>query len=71
MGARGRRPVSARRESGGCHYHETYEKLDGQWHIGSPTLTRLREDIFNVVVSVYPSDRLKKVVGRAARRLMQ
>ncbi len=27
------------------HYHETYEKLDGQWRITSSRLTRLREDI--------------------------
>jgi SnoaL-like domain len=26
------------------HYHETYEKLDGQWLIKSSTLTRLRMD---------------------------
>jgi hypothetical protein len=49
------------------HYHETYEKIDGQWRITSSKLTRLREDIFNVFVSVYISDRIKKAVGRAAR----
>jgi hypothetical protein len=27
------------------HYHETYEKLDGRWHITSSRLTRLREDV--------------------------
>jgi hypothetical protein len=27
------------------HYHESYEKLDGQWRIASSRLTRLREDI--------------------------
>jgi uncharacterized protein (TIGR02246 family) len=26
------------------HYHETYEKVDGMWHITSLTLTRLRMD---------------------------
>jgi hypothetical protein len=26
------------------HYHETYEKIDGQWRIKSSKLTRLRED---------------------------
>jgi hypothetical protein len=26
------------------HYHETYEKLDGQWRIKTITLTRLRVD---------------------------
>ena len=53
------------------HYHETYEKVDGQWRITSSTLTRLREDIFNVFVSVYLSDRIKKAVGRAARLLVR
>ncbi|HXL62815.1 MAG TPA: nuclear transport factor 2 family protein [Mycobacterium sp.] len=51
------------------HYHETYEKIDGQWRITSSKLTRLREDIFNVFVSVYISDRIKKAVASAARRL--
>jgi uncharacterized protein (TIGR02246 family) len=27
------------------HYHETYEKVDGQWRIKSLTLTRLRVDM--------------------------
>jgi uncharacterized protein (TIGR02246 family) len=27
------------------HYHETYEKMDGQWRIKSTTLTRLRVDM--------------------------
>jgi len=53
------------------HYHETYEKIDGQWLITRSTLTRLREDIFNVFISVYLSDRIKKAVGRATRRLVQ
>ena len=26
------------------HYHETYEKVDGEWRIASCTLTRLRVD---------------------------
>jgi SnoaL-like protein len=51
------------------HYHETYEKRDGQWCIASSTLTRLREDIFNVLVSVYVSDRVKKAIGSIVRRL--
>jgi hypothetical protein len=53
------------------HYHETYEKVDGgRWRITSSKLTRLREDVFNIFVSVYLSDRIKKAVGRAARRLV-
>ena len=27
------------------HYHEAYEKVDGQWRIKSTTLTRLRTDV--------------------------
>ena len=53
------------------HYDETYEKIDGQWRITSSKLTRLREDIFNVFISVYLSDRIKKAVGRAARRAVR
>lgn len=51
------------------HYHESYEKVDGRWLIKSSELTRLREDVFNVLVSVYVSARMKKVGGRLARRL--
>jgi len=29
---------------GYCHYHETYEKVDGEWRIKTSTLTRLRTD---------------------------
>lgn len=50
------------------HYEETYEKVDGQWRIKSSTLTRLREDIFNGLVAVYISDRVRKVLMKAARR---
>ncbi len=53
------------------HYTETYEKADGQWLITSSTLTRLREDVFNAFVSVYISDRIRRVVGKAARRVMK
>ncbi|MCV7370152.1 DUF4440 domain-containing protein [Mycolicibacterium duvalii] len=53
------------------HYHETYEKRDGRWQFTSSTLTRIREDIFNVLFSVYLSDRIKKVAGVLARRLVR
>ena len=53
------------------HYTETYEKVDGQWLIASSTLTRLREDVFNTFVSVYISDRIRQVIGKAARRVMK
>jgi hypothetical protein len=50
------------------HYEETYEKVDGQWRIKSSKLTRLREDVFNGLVAVYISDRVRKVLMKAARR---
>ncbi|KKW66059.1 polyketide cyclase [Mycolicibacterium elephantis] len=53
------------------HYHETYEKLDGQWRFTSSTLTRLREDVFNGVVAVYISDRVRKLIMKASRRVMK
>jgi hypothetical protein len=53
------------------HYHETYEKVDGHWLIKSSTLTRLREDVFNVFVSVYVSDRIKRVAGAIGRRVVK
>lgn len=49
------------------HYHETYEKIDGQWRIKSSKLTRLRTDIFNPVFSVRISDRLSRAGARLAR----
>ena len=51
------------------HYTETYTKIDGRWLIAESTLTRLREDVFNVVISLYISDRIKRVTGMIARRL--
>ena len=53
------------------HYHETYEKIDGQWRFKSSTLTRLREDIFNGLVSVYISVRMRKLIMKASRRAMR
>jgi len=50
------------------HYHETYEKVDGQWRITSSKLTRLREDIFNPVFSLRISDRVRNAAARFARR---
>ncbi|MFT6155603.1 MAG: hypothetical protein ACI9I4_000499 [Neolewinella sp.] len=35
------------------HYHETYQKIDGVWKIKYSKLTRLREDIFNGLFSIY------------------
>ena len=53
------------------HYQETYEKIDGHWRIKSSKLTRLREDVFNGLVSVYISDRIRKVLMKAARRVLK
>jgi hypothetical protein len=50
------------------HYHETYEKVDGQWRIKSSKLTRLRQDVFNPVFSLRISDRMQNAAARLARR---
>lgn len=50
------------------HYHETYEKTDGQWRIKTSKLTRLREEIFNPFFSVRISDRVRTAGGRLAGR---
>ncbi|MCK0176991.1 nuclear transport factor 2 family protein [Mycolicibacterium sp. F2034L] len=51
------------------HYTETYEKTADGWRIKTSTLTRLREDFFNGFVSVYVSDRIRKVLARIAERM--
>src|SRR6478672_8429973 len=51
------------------HYHETYEKTDGQWRIKTSKLTRLREDIVTPLFSVYISERVRNAAASAARRL--
>ncbi len=51
------------------HYHETYEKVDGQWLIKSSKLTRLREDVFNGFVAVFISHRIRRAVGKLSRRV--
>jgi uncharacterized protein (TIGR02246 family) len=50
------------------HYHETYEKTDGQWRIKTSTLTRLREDVFNPFFSLRISPRLRDSAARLARK---
>jgi hypothetical protein len=50
------------------HYHETYEKADGQWRIKTSKLTRLREDIFNPLFSFRISDRMRNAAAKFARR---
>ena len=53
------------------HYHETYEKIDGQWRITSSTLTRLRTDFFNPLFSVRISDRLTRAAAKLDAPLEQ
>jgi hypothetical protein len=53
------------------HYQETYEKIDGKWRIKSSKLTRLREDVFNGLVAVYVSARIRRVLMKAARRVVK
>ena len=48
------------------HYHETYVKADGRWLIKTSKLTRLREDVFNPVLSLRISDRMRNAAGRFA-----
>ena len=68
LGSQRRRSIGAWAEPRGYgHYHETYEKIDGQWRITSSKLTRLRKDIFNPLFSVHISDRLSRVAGKLAR----
>ena len=54
--------------NGRGHYHETYEKVDGEWLIKTSTLTRLREDMFNALFSVRISPRLRDMGAAVARR---
>jgi hypothetical protein len=50
------------------HYHETYEKSDGQWRIKTSKLTRLREDIVTPLFSLRVSDRMRDAAANLARR---
>jgi hypothetical protein len=54
------------------HYHETYEKQDGQWCITSSRLTRLREDIALPGIRALPpsvAKGLRIVAAKLARRM--
>jgi SnoaL-like protein len=53
------------------HYTETYEKVGDQWRIKSSKLTRLREDLFNGLVAVYISARMRRVLMSAAGRVVR
>ncbi|OBK71234.1 nuclear transport factor 2 family protein [Mycobacterium sp. 1274761.0] len=49
------------------HYHETYDKSDGQWRIKTSTVTRLREDI-GAPLPQGISTRLRMAAAKLARR---
>ena len=51
------------------HYHETYVRLDDQWRINSSKLTRLREEIRTPIFTIFVSERLRRLLQRATRRL--
>ena len=53
------------------HYTETYERVGGDWLIATSKLTRLREDVFNGLVAVYISPRIRRVLMGAARRFVK
>jgi ketosteroid isomerase-like protein len=50
------------------HYAETYDKHNDTWRIKSSTLTRVREDFFNGLFTVYLTPRLRPVIMRLALR---
>lgn len=50
------------------HYAETYVKIDGRWKIESSILTRLREDIFNGLFSIYIPNWFRDWLIRLIRR---
>jgi uncharacterized protein (TIGR02246 family) len=49
------------------HYRETYEKVDGQWRIASSTLTRLREELRTPFVTLFVSDRVRRILQRVMK----
>ena len=49
------------------HYHETYEKRDGQWRITSSRLSRLREDIALPGIRALPPSVARRVRIAAAK----
>jgi hypothetical protein len=48
------------------HYLETYEKApEGEWRIKTSRLTRLREEIRTPVITIFVSDRLRRLAQRS------
>ena len=52
------------------HYLETYVKGDDGWQIATSTLTRLREELQTPLLSIFVSDRIRRVLQRAANRAL-
>lgn len=50
------------------HYHEKYEKTDGQWRLKSSRLTRLREDVVTPLITLHDAQWLRAAAARIARR---
>ena len=50
------------------HYHETYQKIDGAWKIKYSKLTRLREDLFNGLFSIYIANWFRSFVIRKLQK---
>lgn len=53
------------------HYTETYQRVGTDWLIATSKLTRLREDVFNGLVAVYISPRIRRLLMGAARRFIK
>jgi len=52
------------------HYLETYVRGDDGWRIATSTLTRLREELRTPILTVFVSDRIRRVLKRAATRAL-
>lgn len=53
------------------HYHETYEKIGGEWRFTSSTLTRVREDLFTPLGTYQLTARVKNALVRLAPKVGQ
>lgn len=52
------------------HYLETYVRSEDGWRIATSTLTRLREELQTPILSVFVSDRVRRVMQFAAPRAL-
>lgn len=53
--------------SGFGHYHEQYEKIDGQWYIKYSKLTRLRMDIKTGILAIKIPDKTIKKFSKSTQ----